>query len=119
MAFRSHSLPPPTDEDRARWALIRVCGCIACGRPWPEIHHLTVGGKHGAPRLGHRFTIGLCRWCHRGYPPRGPGPSYASQPRLFRETYGDDQTLLDKQDDMIGFEHAVIPDKEGLGASPA
>lgn len=111
--------PPPTPDEAARHALIRACGCICCGRADVEVHHLTVGGKHGAPRLGHRFTIGLCRWCHRGYPPRGPGPSYAREPRLFRQTYGNDQTLLDKQDDMIGYTHAVIPNKEGAGASAA
>ena len=94
--------PAPTKAEQVRMDLIPECGCLAC---WQillrkivcEVHHLTVGGKHGAPRLGHAFTIGLCDWHHRGV---GSGlraefgPSYAREPFAFRERFGRDDRLL-------------------------
>lgn len=90
-------------------------GCLACrlqglGKVYAEVHHLTIGGKHGAPRRGHAFTIGLCLWHHRGRVFEGwsfarcrqeAGPSYAERPRLFRETYGDDDRLLELQAERL------------------
>jgi hypothetical protein len=80
-------------------------------KPIPcEVHHLTVGGKHGQKRRGHRFTVGLNPWSHRGVP-FGPysareckamfGPSYAKEPRAFRELYPD-ELLLAWQDELLG-----------------
>ncbi len=75
-----------------------------------EVHHLTVGGKHGQKRRGHDFTVGLNSWSHRGEPFGGMsaarceelfGPSYARQPRKFRQDVGTDDYLLDLQNTLI------------------
>lgn len=107
-------LPAPTVAQQLRMDLIvEACciACIACGFREPcEVHHLTVGGKHGQPRRGHAYTIGLCPWHHRGavslavYDRLGVhtrgrlvdliGPSYALQPFVFRGSFGDDDKLL-------------------------
>lgn len=105
----------PTRAERERHDAIREIGCIASrlagrGKVLCEVHHLTIGGKHGAPRRGHRFTVGLSSWHHRGIAPDGwtgqrarlvLGPSYAKEPRAFREEYGDDDRLLAYQDQLV------------------
>lgn len=104
-----------TAADKARFAAIKDIGCIACRaygfgfRPC-DVHHLTVGGKHGAPRRGHAYTIGLCPPHHTGTPDNyGPirGPSYAKAPRAFRATFGDDDSLLAKQNELIAQHEAA------------
>lgn len=108
MSFGSSSLPPPTKAEAMRMDLIVQAGCIACfmrGYSSPcEVHHLTVGGKHGAPRRGHAFTIGLCPWHHRGVSGGSPrymaetfGASYARSATAFRLGFGDDPVLLQVQ----------------------
>lgn len=85
-------------------ALERGLGFVPC-----EIHHLTLGGRHGQKRRGHECTVGLNPWSHRGVPFGGMaaercrelfGPSYAREPRAFRELYPDDW-LLEIQDQAI------------------
>lgn len=97
------SLPNPTKAEALRHDLIREGGCICC---WIyaelhtpcEVHHLTVGGKHGAPRRGHAFTLGICVWHHRGVGSTSliasVGPSYHHTPRKFREVFGNDDELM-------------------------
>jgi RecA-dependent nuclease len=94
--------PAPTKAEAKRMDLIPEAGCLACwivtGRLVAcEVHHLTIGGKHGAPRRGHAFTVGLCGWHHRGIPPLRAGPSYAREPSAFRRQFGDDAALLQLQ----------------------
>lgn len=104
----------PTKAQKARFYAIQEIGCIVCRRHRrlkraAEIHHLTVGGKHGQKRRGHDFTIGLCSWHHRGVnafgnPSLGAttyGPSYALEPRKFRERFGNDDQLLRYQNELI------------------
>ena len=98
--------PAPTKAEAKRMDLIPEAGCLACWQVLHlvvlcEVHHLTVGGKHGAPRLGHAFTVGLCCWHHRGEAAGGIvasrlmlGPSYAREPFAFRERFGRDDRLL-------------------------
>lgn len=107
------STSAPTIAQAHRFALIKEIGCICCwikGVPNvpAEIHHLTIGGKHGQKRRGHDCTIGLCQWHHRGVLPyigaqlaAGLGPSYALEPRRFREEFGTDDLLLDFQNQAI------------------
>lgn len=116
---RGRSTGNPTAAQRQRMDAIAEIGCIVAhslgidldDRPIPaEVHHLTVGGKHGAKRRGHDFTIGLNPWSHRGEPFGGMsaarceelfGPSYALQPRKFRQEVGSDDYLLDLQNTLI------------------
>lgn len=116
----------PTKAERARMDAISEGGCIVARHlgiwvemfdgerlPIPcEIHHLTIGGKHGSKRRGHEFTVGLNPWSHRGVPfsnytaaecKRMFGPSYAREPRAFRELYSDDW-LLARQNELLGIE---------------
>ena len=121
MSFGSRSLGKPSAEQERRWALIRETGCIAC-RTWgagfqhPEIHHGTVGDKHGAPRLGHWQTIGLCAWHHRGAAPYSlgdmettHGPSFARTPRAFRREFHGFDWLLNAQNVAIGWPTEAKP----------
>lgn len=116
---RGRSTGTPTKAQAARFELIREKGCVACQsvdlHRLPEIHHLTIGGKHGQKRRGHDFTIGLCGWHHRGDTAFGNpelarltyGPSYALEPRAFRETFGQDDYLLAYQNRLIGLTEAA------------
>ena len=104
-----------------RFHAIKIIGCLACRKneslgfvmiaACAEIHHHNFGGKAGGKRLGDECTSGLCPWHHRGVPPfprmtktqatKLYGPSMAEQSKLFRETYGDDETRLKEQNDLI------------------
>lgn len=110
---RGRSTGKPTKEEVARFDAIREVGCIVCREFYrmcagAEIHHLTVGGRHGQKRRGHEFTIGLCPYHHRGHcqdrEPLYLGPSYALQPKRFREMFGQDDELLALQKRLLGEE---------------
>ena len=102
-------------QELQRHSAILDIGCIACRLRGIRVqvpcqaHHLTVGGRHGAPRRGHMQTIGLCDWHHNGRTGgrdrsrlrRWLGPSYAGEAAAFRETFGDDHFLLDVQEQLI------------------
>lgn len=87
---------------------IRDIGCIVCrargiGLVMCEKHHLLTTGRHGTgKRRGEAYTVGLCAYHHRGIgvPTSALGPSYAREPRRFRELYSDDW-LLAEQDRLI------------------
>lgn len=111
-----HSTGKPTATDVERFELLRQIGCIACyleglrgiacGRT--EIHHLLSGNR----RRGHRFTVPLGAWHHRGVTDRLTsadmtatfGPSLANGSKPFRERYGSDDVVLSIADDRIGVE---------------
>lgn len=105
---------PASQGDKQRFAAIKEIGCIACrmygfGYVACEVHHLTVGGKHGAPRRGHEYTVGLCTYHHRGEADgygHARGPSYAKAPKAFRATFGPDEDLLAKQNELIALHMA-------------
>lgn len=108
---RGRSTGTPTKAQQARFDAIKDAGCVVAflrGLRWTpaEIHHLTLGGKHGQKRMGHEFTVGLNPWSHRGVAFNGLsvdqcrhlfGPSYALEPRAFRELYPDDVLLAAQQ----------------------
>lgn len=112
---KGRSTGTPTAAQVQRFEAIKDIGCLACyklGLGWfnPEIHHLTIGGKHGQKRRGHDFTIGLCGWHHRGCTlvraclldrTEDVGPSYALEPRRFRQEIGYDAELLSLQNQLI------------------
>lgn len=106
---RGRSTGTPTKAQQARFDAIREVGCIAClargMNRYAEVHHLTIGGRHGQKRRGHDFTVGLCPFHHRGENTFGDddptaiyGPSYALEPRRFREVFGQDDALLAEQE---------------------
>jgi hypothetical protein len=104
-----------TKADKQRFTAFRDIGCVAC-RIWgrfseADVHHLLSGGR----RRGHRYTVPLCPWHHRGEPgvyigvkdmEKLAGPSLARTPRKFRETYGDDRVLLAYTDALLSAKRA-------------
>lgn len=109
----------PTQSESDRMARIKeMCICMACRQrglsvPFVEVHHLNEGGHAGQKRRGHRFTIGLCLWHHKGIVERGLtakvmetmfGPSLARQSKAFRFWYGQDDDLLAEQDKLLGWD---------------
>jgi hypothetical protein len=59
--------PKPTKNEAERIEAMMRLGCRACASlnlfcPADECHHIVEGNK----RLGHNFTIPLCRGHHRG-----------------------------------------------------
>ncbi len=106
-----------TPEHRAiRFDAMGDIGCIVArlrglGKTYGERHHLLTTGLHGnGKRRGDEFTICLSPWSHRGEPFGGLsearcrelyGPSYAREPRLFRDTFGSDEELLELQNQML------------------
>ena len=116
---RGRSTGNPTRSQQQRMDTIVEIGCIVCyalghGYMPTQVHHMTVGGKHGQKRRGHDFTIGLCPWHHVGEPMAGLshsqcadryGPSYAREPRRFRHEIGNDDYLLDLQNTLLEQHH--------------
>ncbi len=117
---RGRSTGNPTKAQQARMDAIKERGCVVAfrrghGFVYAEIHHLTIGGKHGQKRRGHDFVVGLNPWSHRGVPFNGWtaaeclamfGPSYALEPRRFREEIGSDDELIALQDEILRGEAA-------------
>lgn len=100
----------PTAPERRRIKRMLELGCICCrlhhGISQPaEVHHLVEGY-----RLGHRYTIPLCPWHHRGQHPLGNlardtlGPSLALHKREFIEQYGNERFLLRLVDEKLGYD---------------
>lgn len=122
---RGRSTGKPTKAEQERLDAIKEIGCVVArlrglGFVPCEIHHLTMGGKHGQKRLGHDKTVGLNPWSHRGawslvssnrqLARWDFGPSYADEPRAFRELYPD-WYLLEMQDELIEqYKHGLLTD---------
>lgn len=97
--------------ERDRWDSFRHVGCIVTRlfhQSYAEydVHHLVEGGR----RLGHRYTIPLSPWFHRGIPPEFMtarqaelelGPSFALNKKAFIERFGTERQLLDEVNEMI------------------
>lgn len=103
---------PPTRAEKKRMAAIVDLGCIACilrYRHVPqvaEVHHLLDGGR----RRGHEATIPLCGWHHAGRTHGGRtttamisgfGPSLAMNAKAFHDTFGSDEELLARTNDLL------------------
>ena len=96
--------------DRDRLSRLHDLSCIACGRFPTEAHHIV---NNGYRRLsgGHQATIPLDRWCPRGEPWPGMtvsecqekiGPSLALSKREFVKYYGNERSLLERTDKLLG-----------------
>lgn len=119
-----------TPEQLDRWNRMISFGCVACRlneidfnlrrvsylrtrttklcAEKLEIHHLLSSNK----RMGHDFTVCLCRYHHQGdfLPVSGRlyivqakayGPSLAHEGRRFRQMYGRELALLDYQNSLL------------------
>lgn len=97
---------------KRRFDAIKEAGCVVCRHylnmmSMPEIHHLTDSGR----AISHDATVGLCSWHHRGVQAEGWnshameavfGPSYQRSKRAFVERFGDNDTLLRIQSEILG-----------------
>lgn len=113
----------PTKAQSSRFDRLKRGECMACrinheraqkrcDKGGCDAHHLLSGGR----RRGHAFTIALCPWHHRAIRPddcpndayalHRYGPSYETDRRLFRETYGTDDELLAMQNELLGESNA-------------
>jgi hypothetical protein len=95
-----------TKAERERMDALSRMPCIAClirnsiSCAPVEVHHLLSGNK----RRGHKFTIPLCAWHHRGEYSNYlwdrasveayRGPSLARSSKRFHEVFGSDDELL-------------------------
>ena len=90
-----------------RYLDLHDMGCIACRQlgKWsaPDIHHLNLGGHAGQKRRGNDYTIPLCPAHHRGvgWDEQAHGPSLALHPSRFRQTFGTDDELLEKVNELL------------------
>lgn len=125
-----HSTGTPTKDEAMRMDYIKtasICMCCRQLKPHPdlimpyavEVHHLLKGNK----RMGHRFTVGLCVWHHRGIPMYGKsrrqmieiyGHSLADGSKPFRAQFGSDEDLLAMQDNLF-WEGYEILDADASG----
>lgn len=110
--MHGRSIPAPTKAERIRMAAIVERGCVACLTEHDEslnpveVHHLLDGGV----RRGHRFTVALCRYHHRGIPPdplnqreaeNFLGPNLYHDGKGFHARFGDDDELLAFQESIL------------------
>ncbi|MCU1313405.1 MAG: hypothetical protein JWM54_1162 [Acidobacteriaceae bacterium] len=108
------SLPKPTKAEQARIERMLLLGCAACaaiGIPnhhQIECHHMLSGNK----RMGHRFTLPLCRGHHRNEFTLTQQlrlniaqlSSIAGGRKLFNAAFGTERKLLEKVDFLLGLE---------------
>lgn len=96
VSFGSRSLPPPTANESQRMDMLKTHRfCVACLTHGPvELHHILSGG---GLRLGHRYTVSLCRPCHSGV-----------KTREFKARYPN-QALLDASDYSVGWPMVELP----------
>jgi len=107
--------PPPTAAERARMLLAKAGPCMACLslvtqqllEPGLVVYGCDYNHtKSGNVRRGHAFGFALCTWHHRRHPLGGNsfatmrevyGPSLMDGSRVFHETYGTDDELIEQQ----------------------
>lgn len=114
-----HSTGTPTAAEAARIEAAKVGPCMACLALVVAGHldaELVVYGcdynhaKSGNRRRGHMFGYALCVWHHRRHPQESKtlaqtrevyGPSLMDGSRVFHETYGTDDDLIEQQTYVI------------------
>jgi len=116
---RGRSTTTPTQAEAARIVAAKEGPCIPC-LVWAMAGHMPLadvmqGGdydhkKSGNIRRGHLFGFCACKWHHSRHPGEGWthaamrahfGPSLMDGSRLFRDTYGTDDELIEVQTDII------------------
>lgn len=116
---RGKSTGAPTKAQAARIEAVKLGPCMAClvlvergelerfKADGPcDAHHI----KSGNIRRGHDYTIGLCGWHHRQIVDwahthadmrEAYGPSLMDGSRKFREAFGSDDELLERQNKWL------------------
>lgn len=101
-----------TAEESAWVDKVKRHGCVCCH--WLGLKHDTDGAMvdghhllHAGLRRGHLYVVGLCAWHHQGRliidwldhagHREELGPSLAEGSRPFREYFGDDDWLMERQ----------------------
>ncbi|WP_369916517.1 Ref family recombination enhancement nuclease [Xanthomonas sp. NCPPB 3005] len=122
---RGRSTTTPTIAEAARIVAAKEGPCMACvkivtdGLLSPD--DAVVGcdynhAKSGNVRRGHMAGYALCVWHHRRHPMEGVsmaamrakyGPSLMDGSRLFHETYGTDDELIEQQTFVLEQQEAV------------
>lgn len=110
-----HSTGKPNAKEAERIELAKVGPCMACLvlnvagllNPFQVVYGCDYNhAKSGNRRRGHLFGYALCVWHHRRHPIEGKtlaqtreiyGPSLMDGSRVFRETYGSDDELIEQQ----------------------
>lgn len=110
-----HSTGTPTAAEAERIELAKAGPCMAClvfqMAGLLSSHRVVYGcdynhAKSGNRRRGHFFGFALCVWHHRRHPVEGKtlsqtrviyGPSLMDGSRVFHETYGSDDDLIEQQ----------------------
>ena len=122
MTFRRR-IPRPTRDEAERERRAREIGCLCCylneqqglaaAPSYDTKQHCNLGGLHGAPNLGERYTFILCAWHHCAILPEGWttsaatdcfGPSLAKGSKPFRARYGSDEELIALTDTLTGYQ---------------
>lgn len=117
---RGLSTGKPTKAEEARIIAAKEGPCMACEiwhekgnapHGWSPIYGCDYNHcKSGNIRRGHMAGYALCPWHHRGVPDfdfsaaemrKFAGPSLMDGSRLFHETYGSDQELIDLQSKFL------------------
>lgn len=103
-----------TKSDKERFRQLAEMGCIVCRQNHgsfvqSEVAHVTHSGR----RVGHKATIPLCPWHHRGVAPEGLtqpdmktiyGPSFAKGKAEFEAAFGSEDSLLVATNIWLGIE---------------
>lgn len=105
-----HSTQPPTKADQERFERLKFLGCVACahlGVPNVQelqIHHLLQGNQ----RMGHLYTIPLCRSHHVGFMPNDhkwmsdeDRVSIADGRKAFTRIYPSERELWERVQDRL------------------
>jgi hypothetical protein len=102
-----HSTGTPTVYEARRIDDFSLVGCIACWMlGYPETPYDVQHFLSGGTRRGHAATCPLCPAHHRGvdFSPSLHLVSFATQPRTFRQVFGDDDELIALTDRLIAIE---------------
>lgn len=111
-----------TKSESAHVDAVKRAGCLCClalgyahdeDGPMVEAHHLLEGGI----RRGHLFVVGLCAYHHRNrlivaghdhaWHREHLGPSLEAASGPFHERWGDDESLLAAQNELLLGEKAA------------
>ena len=114
-----HSTGKPTKEEAARIKLIMGMSCAVCAlhgdvsKRALECHHIVRGGR----RLGHWYTLQLCKGHHQGqWDRRNPQPAQVAISdgrKAFRRAHGgyDDLQIWQRQQVVLGMDDELPPTK--------